>query len=265
MKPTFLKPISPEDFENRVSTLAEANSSNYLKYFKPYIENIDTYAIGPYYWFVPDNSTMLTIAASENMSQLTPYPNFDLADRDINNIQAFADMIIPDEREYVLSAIQFVMEKAESMTSEMLKNVKFNIYARFKNAHNIYRWVVVQFPAFYITKRVESLLVLVTDLSHLNLIGTPLLTVCDYSNKSRQYFKIMMNPLKEIAMEMPKITKREQDIVRLMAKGLTSPEIAKSLFITNSTVENHRKNLRDKTNTKTSAELMNYIIYNNLL
>ena len=93
----------------------------------------------------------------------------------------------------MLSAIQYVLEKVENMIHEHVKNVKFNIYGRFKNAQNIYLWVVVQFPAFYITKRVESLIVLVTDLSHLNLLGTPLLTVCDYSNKSRQYFKIMMD------------------------------------------------------------------------
>ncbi len=265
MKPTILKPISTEVFGNKITTPISENGSHYMAYFQPYIDNIHTYAIGPFYWFIPDNTVMRMIAASENMSQLTPYPNFNLSNWDINGLQGFADMIHPEDKGYVLSAIQYVMEKVENTTAEWLKNVKFNIYGRFKNAQNIYRWVVVQFPAFYITKRVESLIVLVTDLSHLNLIGTPLLTVCDYSNKSKQSFKIMMDTQKEIAMGMPKITKREQDIIRLMAKGLTTPDIAKELFISYSTVENHRKNLRVKTNTKTSVELLNFIIFNNLL
>ena len=65
-----------------------------MEYFKPYIENIPTYAIGPYYWLVPDNSTMRMIAASENMSQLTPYRNFNLANWKINSIEAFSAMIL---------------------------------------------------------------------------------------------------------------------------------------------------------------------------
>jgi len=50
-----------------------------------------------------------------------------------------------------------------------------------------------------------------------------------------------------------------------MAKGLKTPEIARELFISYSTVENHRKNLRVKTNTKTSSELMSFVIQNNLI
>lgn len=265
MKPNFLKPISTEIFANKISAPDSQESSHYLEYFKPYIDNIDTYAIGPYFWFIPDNTTMRVIAASENISQLTPYSSFKLTNWDVNSVHGFANLIHKEDREYVLSAILYVMEKAENTSQDCFKKLKFSVYGRFMNAQNIYRWVVIQFPAFYITKRVESVLVLATDLSHLNLIGTPLLTVSDYRNKLMQSFKIMMDTRKEIAYEVPKITKREQEVIRLMAKGLKSPEIAKQLFISYSTVENHRKNLRVKTNTKTSVELINFIIFNNLL
>ncbi|HEX8575486.1 MAG TPA: hypothetical protein VF677_04250, partial [Flavobacterium sp.] len=98
MKPTILEPISTEVFGNKITTPVSENSSNYNEYFKPYIDNIGTYAIGPYFWFIPDNTVMRMIAASDNMSQLTPYSNFDLSNWDINGLQAFADMIHPDDR-----------------------------------------------------------------------------------------------------------------------------------------------------------------------
>ena len=50
-----------------------------------------------------------------------------------------------------------------------------------------------------------------------------------------------------------------------MFKGLNTPQIADQLFIAYDTVENHRRNLRRKTQTKTAAALMNYVWENNWL
>ncbi|MDG4654761.1 response regulator transcription factor [Chryseobacterium arthrosphaerae] len=66
-------------------------------------------------------------------------------------------------------------------------------------------------------------------------------------------------------IEKPKITKREKDILNLMAQGFNSPEIAEKLFLSYHTVENHKRNLRKKTNTKTSAELIAYTMNHSLL
>ena len=61
------------------------------------------------------------------------------------------------------------------------------------------------------------------------------------------------------------ISKREHEVLTLMAKGLNSPQIAEKLFLSYHTVEKHKRNLRQKTSTKTSAELINYVWSNNLL
>lgn len=265
MESNFLKPISEKMFIDEASVPRQHENRNYMEYFQPYIDNIESYAIGPFYWFITDNSTMQLIAASENMNQHTPFSASDMNNPEINSGKDFSEIIHPVDRGYVLSATQYVFEQMGKMAPEKRAHVKFNIYGRFKNAQHIYRWVMVQFPAFYISDRVECQITLITDLSHLNLVGLPLLTVLDSSNTTHQFFKIMMETNKEIPISIPKITRREQDIIKLMAKGMKTPEIAKALCISYSTVENHRKNLRIKTNTKTSAELMNYIIYNSLI
>lgn len=263
MNSKFIKPISVEDFSKKIAVNKKDIPVDYMEYFKPFIDKIDSFAIGPYYWFVPSNLTMGMVATSDNISQLTPYSHYTAADWKNISLNDLANMIHPDDCNYILSAIQIAFETIEK--SKNRASLKFNIYGRFMNAEKQYRWVLIQFPAFYITERVESAVILITDLSHLGNIKSPLLTISDYSNKSYHYFNVIMDTRNMIPMDMPAITKRERDIIGLMAKGLKTPEIAEALFISYSTVENHRKNLRVKTNTKTSSELMSFIIQNNLI
>ena len=54
----------------------------------------------------------------------------------------------------------------------------------------------------------------------------------------------------------PVITKRESEILRLIADGFTNQEIADRLFISISTVDSHRKNLLVKFNSKNTAALV---------
>jgi len=46
--------------------------------------------------------------------------------------------------------------------------------------------------------------------------------------------------------KVPVITRRENEIILLLADGLTGPQIADKLFLSNFTVETHRKNLLKK-------------------
>src|SRR5690606_26898841 len=50
--------------------------------------------------------------------------------------------------------------------------------------------------------------------------------------------------------QVPKLTRREKEILSYVAKGLTTNQIADALFISSHTVESHRKNLMEKFQTK---------------
>lgn len=52
------------------------------------------------------------------------------------------------------------------------------------------------------------------------------------------------------------VTKREIEIIKLIAEGLTSQEMANKLFISPRTVETHRSNLMKKMGVKNSIELV---------
>lgn len=61
------------------------------------------------------------------------------------------------------------------------------------------------------------------------------------------------------------LTKREMEILGLICKELTTPEIAEKLFISNRTVEGHRKNLLEKTGAKNTAGLVVFALKNELV
>jgi len=61
------------------------------------------------------------------------------------------------------------------------------------------------------------------------------------------------------------LTKREEEVLSLICKGLTNKEISDKLFISNRTVGNHRANILLKTDTKNTANLVAFAIKNNII
>ncbi|HET6721357.1 MAG TPA: LuxR C-terminal-related transcriptional regulator [Chitinophagaceae bacterium] len=69
-------------------------------------------------------------------------------------------------------------------------------------------------------------------------------------------------------LEMPElqlISRRELDILKHMAAGFSSKQIADKLNISINTINNHRKSMLSKTRCSSSVELMNYAVKHGLL
>jgi two-component system nitrate/nitrite response regulator NarL len=58
---------------------------------------------------------------------------------------------------------------------------------------------------------------------------------------------------------IPVFTRREKEILTLLAEGLTSQEIAARLFLSNYTVDTHRKNMLQKFNVHNTTALLNVV------
>ncbi|MCA6078806.1 response regulator [Fulvivirga sedimenti] len=64
----------------------------------------------------------------------------------------------------------------------------------------------------------------------------------------------------QVSHQAVEITEREKDVLRLIAEGLTTNEIAEKLFISVHTVNTHRKNLLSKLDIKNTASLVRYAL-----
>lgn len=89
-------------------------------------------------------------------------------------------------------------------------------------------------------------------------------------NYGRQYFSNEVNKALLSALlpqEMPEnnVTERELEVLKLLAQEMTSKQIAEKLFISERTVETHRKNLMRKTGASNAIGLVRYAYDKKLL
>jgi two-component system response regulator NreC len=62
-----------------------------------------------------------------------------------------------------------------------------------------------------------------------------------------------------------KLTPKENEVLQLISKGLTTKEIAVKLFVSSRTIETHRLNMMKKLSVKNSAELISTAMKLNLI
>lgn len=88
--------------------------------------------------------------------------------------------------------------------------------------------------------------------------------------KGRMYLSVSMEHLMRPAMltptdALPALTKREKEILGLIAEGLTTIQVAEKLFISPLTVDTHRKNLLTKLNVNNTASLIRLAVEHHLI
>ncbi|GHH68498.1 DNA-binding response regulator [Streptosporangium violaceochromogenes] len=64
---------------------------------------------------------------------------------------------------------------------------------------------------------------------------------------------------------VPRLTDREMEVLRLVAKGMNNREIAKQLFISENTVKNHVRNILDKLQLHSRMEAVVYAVRERML
>lgn len=82
---------------------------------------------------------------------------------------------------------------------------------------------------------------------------------------SPEITKLLMHDLNHNTEDASLLTDREKDILRLIAKEYSNKQMAEKLFISERTVETHRKNIFRKTNTTSLVGLIKYAYANNLI
>lgn len=86
-----------------------------------------------------------------------------------------------------------------------------------------------------------------------------------YTNKSYKKDAGAYSSIDDQIINKFRISKQEKEIIRLIIKGLTSQEIADTLFISKTTVTTHRKNIHRKLEISNSSSLIKFAHENNLL
>ncbi len=82
---------------------------------------------------------------------------------------------------------------------------------------------------------------------------------------SEEVKTIISQPLSEDLEKIPGLSRRERDIALLLSQGKSTQEIADDLFLSFLTVQTHRRNILQKYKMKNVAELIAFLLKNNML
>ena len=88
-----------------------------------------------------------------------------------------------------------------------------------------------------------------------------IISAIDQCKKNEKFYsKAIQNNIGKLHDEFRKckFTDREIDIIKLIKKGITTTQISDSLFISESTINSHKKNIFNKLKVKNSMELIEF-------
>lgn len=231
------------------------------------ISAIPHFAIGRYTWYVANK---LSIG---NMGGMADFFTGQSADYWLNkNPEEYLQLLHPDDIVYVMSYVKLVYEFLVTMPRPKKDFIRPCICFRMRQPDsNGYRWVLFQYInwEYAADGMIACILHLITDISHIKKDDQVRLTILDSSESENQlFFSNVPQTGTEAALNNITVCRlggRELDVLRLMAQGLVSKQIALQLNISKNTVDNHRQNLMKKTGTTSSAEAVAYALRNGLL
>ncbi|MDO5105587.1 response regulator transcription factor [Capnocytophaga sp.] len=87
-------------------------------------------------------------------------------------------------------------------------------------------------------------------------IEEAILTVYEGKTYLNQQIVELLTPSRHDFEEIPMITRREKEVLRYLAEGLSSTQIAEKMNISPLTVDSHRKNLMQKFNVNKTVMLL---------
>lgn len=95
-----------------------------------------------------------------------------------------------------------------------------------------------------------------------------ILTALREVNRGKEYVSFSVSEALKKSMpndQVPVLTKREKQILELIAEGLTNHEIADRLFLNSTTIDSHRKNMLTKFKVKNTAALIKLAMTHHLI
>ena len=99
-----------------------------------------------------------------------------------------------------------------------------------------------------------------------NNTGKELADAIERVHSGRSYYdQIQSFSSNEEKIKKHRLSERELDIIRCLADGLSSSQIAEKLFISMHTVKTHRKNILKKLDLHNSSELIQYSLNNGII
>lgn len=207
--------------------------------------------VGPYYYYFFDLTTAEFLYVSPEIKEILGYKNTEISVRD------FLSYIHPEDAPYFLKFEEKVSEFYARLHIEQVLKYKVSYDYRVKNKSGDYIRILHQVICVKHCNQgnVLQTLGVHTNINHIKPDGTPNLSFIGL-NKEPSFYDIEIDTLPRLAASKNIFTKRELEIIRLIANGMSTLQIAETLFISEYTVGVHRKNILRKWKNKSMTQLI---------
>ena len=216
-------------------------------------------AIGPFYYYTINISDNSLYHATDTILSIHGFNGFP------ETLQQIIDLIHPEDIDFVISAEQAILEKMKAIGFEHRLYLKTSYCFRMLMADGSYHLFHHQVVSLAKDEeeRLISALHIHTDIQHITQVNDKVILIKGIG-KRNDYYQMDLSE-KNLNMPIPLLSRREMEILVLLAQGLSSQQIGEKLFISTHTVRVHRKQLLKKTQTVNSSNLIKKCIELNLL
>jgi DNA-binding NarL/FixJ family response regulator len=188
-------------------------------------------------------------------------PGFEVIGESSNGLEALdfltehpeVDLMLMDMNMPELSGIELI-----ALLKQKFPKVKVLVLSMLDHEKYIYQALSAG-ACGYLLKNVNAD-EMIFAVKHVKAGGKYLCSELSFSLLDRQ-----INAPEVVAADDLDLSKREIEVLDLIAEGLTNTEISEKLFTSKRTVEGHRLSLMNKTNSKNSAALIKFAVLNGLI
>lgn len=247
-------PIKKHPLSDVWSSHTEALSNNYQEIVAPPpIEKIigEMFAVGQFYYYVLNlaNSTL-----SNHHPDLLPMHGLKKFPKHLKEI---IELIHPDDIEFVLQAERMTIEKIQEIGWEHQLNLKCSYCFRMKTGKGNYE--MFHHQAIHTLKdengRLHQSVNIHTNIHHITQKNPYTVLVVGIGGRN-DFHQMQYGNNKNIELPPVELTKREIEILSLLALGNSAKQISTFLEISYHTITTHRRNIFEKTNCTKISELI---------
>jgi len=203
--------------------------------------------MGSQFLYVADFLKSEIVYVSPNVKQFIGYDPSEVS------LEMIYETIHPaDRREAVMATIDAISTLLEMKITEP-GTVTVNVNFRFQKKDGSYIMVLRQTSAVTVDEDGHLLqsMAIITDIDHLSKgLGV------EGKMVENETGRILYH--KKYSEKETLFSNREREVIRMIATGQNSKEIANSLFISHNTVLTHRRNILSKAELRNTAELLLY-------
>lgn len=242
-------------WERLHDSIADGSSPLKIVDVEKYITN--SLSIGPFFYFIFSYPKRSIEFIHENIEQILGL------DSKTSTLRDIMERVHPDDIDHLLSAEELVFAYLiNDPCSDWICRNRLCYSYRALDANQQYRIFYHQSIALAVDQvgRLSKGIYIVTDISHLvSEVSYNVSLIGINGNQILSHLQVKDRTIGKMT-EKPKFSERELEIIKLLAKGLNSTQIAKLLFISEETVRTHRKNVLAKADCKKTAELITFCI-----